>query len=98
AHAERDRTIEAVMKTTVDAAQAAVAKTPSLLPILREAGVVDSGGQGLFRMLEGALAFLSGDASVPAPRLPGAAAVAAAGHAGKSPVQQGAAAGAGLRD
>ncbi|MEO5704359.1 MAG: DAK2 domain-containing protein [Candidatus Limnocylindrales bacterium] len=96
--AERERTLEAVMKTTVDAAQAAVAKTPSLLPILREAGVVDSGGQGLFRMMEGAYAFLSGDVSLPAPRLPGAAAVAAAGHAGKSAVQKGAAAGAGMRD
>ncbi len=96
--AERERTLEAVLKTTVDAAQAAVAKTPSLLPILREAGVVDSGGQGLFRMMEGAYAFLSGDVSLPAPRLPGAAAVAAAGHVGKSPIQQGAAAGAGMRD
>ena len=96
--AERERTLDAVLKTTVTAAQAAVAKTPSLLPILREAGVVDSGGQGLFRMLEGALAFLSGDASVPAPRLPGAAAVAAAGHAGASPARAGALAGAGMRD
>ena len=97
--AERERTLEAVMKTTVDAAQAAVAKTPSLLPILREAGVVDSGGQGLFRMMEGAYAFLSGDVSAPAPRLPGAAAVAAAGgHAGASPARQGAPAGAGMRD
>ena len=96
--AERERTLDAVMKTTVDAAQAAVAKTPSLLPILREAGVVDSGGQGLFRMMEGAYAFLTGDITAPAQRLPGAAAVAAAGHAGKGPAHQGAAAGAGMRD
>jgi DAK2 domain fusion protein YloV len=97
--AERDRTLDAVMKATVDAAQAAVAKTPSLLPILREAGVVDSGGQGLFRMLEGAFAFLSGDASVPAPRLPGAAAVAAAARAGgASAGHAGAPAGAGMRE
>lgn len=97
--AERERTLEAVMKTTVDAAQAAVAKTPSLLPILREAGVVDSGGQGLFRMMEGAYAFLSGDVSAPSPRLPGAAAVAAAGgRAVASPTHQGAPAGAGMRD
>ncbi len=96
--AERERTLDAVLRTTVTAAQAAVARTPSLLPILREAGVVDSGGQGLFRMLEGALAFLSGDVSAPAPRLPGAAAVAAAGHAGASPTLTGAPAGAGMRD
>ena len=31
------------------------AATPTLLPILREAGVVDSGGQGVYRLLEGAL-------------------------------------------
>ena len=96
--AEHERSLEAVMKATVDAAQAAVAKTPSLLPILREAGVVDSGGQGLFRMMEGAYAFLTGDITAPAPRLPGAAAVAAAGRAGASPAQQGAPAGAGMRD
>lgn len=98
ASAERERTLDGVLMTTVSAAQAAVAKTPSLLPILREAGVVDSGGQGLFRMLEGALAFLRGEVSMPAPRLPGAAAVAAAGHGGASPTRTGAPAGAGLRD
>jgi DAK2 domain fusion protein YloV len=97
--AERERTLDAVMKTTVSAAHAAVAKTPSLLPILREAGVVDSGGQGLFRLLEGAHAFLTGDASIAAPRLPGAAAVAAAtGRSGASAAHAGAPPGAGLRD
>ena len=100
--AERERTLDAVMKTTVNAAHASVAKTPSLLPILREAGVVDSGGQGLFRLFEGAHAYLTGDVSIPAPRLPGAAAVAAAGggHApssGASAAHQGAPPGAGLR-
>jgi len=100
--AEREPTLDGVLGTTVSAAHAAVAKTPSLLPILREAGVVDSGGQGLFRLLEGALAFLSGAASVPAPRLAGAAALAATGHRGGpvsgTPAHQGASAGAGMRD
>jgi DAK2 domain fusion protein YloV len=101
--AEREPTLDAVLGTTVSAAHAAVAKTPSLLPILREAGVVDSGGQGLFRLLEGAQAFLTGAANAPAPRLAGAAALAAAGHGaaphvGASPAFLGAAAGAGLRD
>jgi DAK2 domain fusion protein YloV len=103
ARAERDRTIDAVIGATVEAAQVAVAKTPSLLPILREAGVVDSGGQGLFRMLEGARAFLTGDPDAVAPRLVGAAALSAAGHAtgphaAASPMQHGAPAGAGMRD
>ncbi|HEY4633383.1 MAG TPA: DAK2 domain-containing protein, partial [Candidatus Limnocylindrales bacterium] len=53
--AERNNDIEAVLGAIVDAAERAVARTPSLLPILREAGVVDAGGQGLYRLLQGAL-------------------------------------------
>jgi DAK2 domain fusion protein YloV len=96
--AEKERTLDAVMATTVHAAQVAVAKTPSLLPILREANVVDSGGQGLFRLFEGAHAFLTGEATAPAARMAGAASVIAAGHGGKAEVQHGAAPGAGMRD
>src|SRR6185295_14129852 len=44
ASAEHERTIDAVMAATMAAAHKAVAKTPTLLPILRDAGVVDSGG------------------------------------------------------
>jgi DAK2 domain fusion protein YloV len=40
-----------------------VARTPSLLPVLREAGVVDAGGQGLYVLLDGALQFLRGEAN-----------------------------------
>jgi DAK2 domain fusion protein YloV len=61
--AERDDSIETVLAATVDAAEKAVAKTPSLLPILREAGVVDSGGQGLYRLFQGALKFVVGEAA-----------------------------------
>ena len=55
AAAERNNDVETVLAATVDAAERAVAKTPSLLPILREAHVVDSGGQGLLRLFQGAL-------------------------------------------
>src|SRR3954452_2893539 len=55
ATAEQSNDIEVVLQATVDAAEKAVAKTPALLPILREAGVVDSGGQGLYRLFQGAL-------------------------------------------
>ena len=55
AAAEHDADIEAVLGVTLDAAEKSVARTPSLLAILREAGVVDSGGQGLYRLLQGAL-------------------------------------------
>ena len=62
AAAERDPDIETVLAATVDAAEKSVARTPTLLPILREAGVVDSGGQGLFRLFQGALQQLVGEA------------------------------------
>jgi DAK2 domain fusion protein YloV len=55
ATAERENNVEIVLAATLEAAERAVAKTPSLLPILREAHVVDSGGQGLFRLFQGAL-------------------------------------------
>jgi fatty acid kinase len=55
AAAERDNNVESVLAAIVEAAERAVARTPSLLPILREAKVVDAGGQGLFRLFQGAL-------------------------------------------
>jgi hypothetical protein len=58
--AERDPDIEIVLTATVEAAARAVARTPSLLAILREAGVVDSGGEGLYRLMQGALLHLVG--------------------------------------
>lgn len=58
--AERDDAMESVLAATVEAARRAVSKTPSLLPILREAGVVDAGGEGLFRLFEGALLSVRG--------------------------------------
>ena len=60
--AERDADIERVLGATLDAAERSVARTPSLLAILREAGVVDSGGQGLYRLFQGALLHLAGRA------------------------------------
>ena len=50
-----------VMEAVVNAARDAVADTPSLLPVLKEAGVVDAGGQGLYTVLEGALRYLKGE-------------------------------------
>ena len=60
--AEHDDSIETVLAATVEAAEVSVARTPSLLPILREAGVVDAGGQGLYRLFQGALQFVVGEA------------------------------------
>ena len=51
-----------VLQATVNAAGESVANTPRLLQVLREAGVVDAGGQGLYTILEGALRYLTGEA------------------------------------
>ncbi len=75
--AEHDPDLEAVLGATVNAAEAAVARTPSLLPILREAGVVDSGGEGLYRLFQGALLHLVGQS--------GAGAVGARRRSGAKP-------------
>ena len=56
--AEEGGDLESVLIAAVQAAEEAVAKTPTLLPILREAGVVDAGGQGLLRLLQGALKYI----------------------------------------
>jgi uncharacterized protein len=54
--------VVSVMEAAVSAASESVANTPTLLPVLREAGVVDAGGQGLFTLLDGALRYLRGEA------------------------------------
>ncbi len=51
-----------VVETATEAARDSVARTPDLLPVLREAGVVDAGGQGLYVLLDGARHFLKGEA------------------------------------
>jgi dihydroxyacetone kinase-like predicted kinase len=61
--AERSNDIEVVLAATVEAAEKSVARTPSLLAILRDAGVVDSGGEGLFRLFQGALLHMRGGMS-----------------------------------
>jgi DAK2 domain fusion protein YloV len=50
-----------VMEQVVAEARDSVARTPLQLSVLREAGVVDAGGQGLFVILEGALKYLRGE-------------------------------------
>ncbi len=49
-----------ILEYVVRAADASVQRTPELLPVLKEAGVVDSGGKGLFFILEGMLRFAYG--------------------------------------
>ncbi len=49
-----------LLQRIVNAADVSVKHTPELLPILKQAGVVDSGGKGLFFILEGMLRYLNG--------------------------------------
>ena len=50
-----------VMTAVVKGGRRALAKTPDLLPVLKEVGVVDSGGQGLLFVYEGFLSALNGE-------------------------------------
>lgn len=50
-----------VLEVAVKAADEAVKKTPEMLPVLKQAGVVDSGGKGLFFILEGMLRHVYGE-------------------------------------
>ncbi len=60
--AERGAGAVDALAAATDACEAAVARTPELLPVLKEAGVVDSGAQGLFVLLEGMVRALRGEA------------------------------------
>lgn len=57
---ETDDAIE-VMRAALEGAKRALAKTPDMLPVLKEVGVVDSGGQGLVYIYEGFLSALTGE-------------------------------------
>ncbi len=65
AAAEEGGDIDYILEKARDEAKASVARTPSLLPALEEAGVVDAGGQGLYVILQGALRFLRGERITP---------------------------------
>jgi len=50
-----------ILARIVPAAASSVQRTPDLLPVLKQAGVVDSGGKGLYYILEGMLRFVNGE-------------------------------------
>ncbi len=66
-----------VRAAACEAAESSLARTPLLLEVLRDNGVVDSGGRGVVVILEGALSFLTG-IEPPAPEETAGLAVAAA--------------------
>ncbi len=61
--AKETKDIVEVMRAVVKGSKEGLEKTPSLLPVLKEVGVVDSGGQGLVFIYEGFLEGISGEAS-----------------------------------
>ena len=52
--AEDAENLESFFAGVIAEAEAVLARTPEMLPVLKEAGVVDSGGQGLLEVLKGA--------------------------------------------
>ena len=59
--AENTNNVIEVMEAIYAEAQASLKRTPDLLPILKEVGVVDSGGQGLVCVYQGFVAALKGE-------------------------------------
>lgn len=59
--ARKETDITKVMEAILRKGKESLAKTPELLPILKEVGVVDAGGQGLLYIYEGFLAVLKGE-------------------------------------
>jgi DAK2 domain fusion protein YloV len=70
--AEHGDDLVGLMQEVVIAARLSVARTPDLLPTLKQAGVVDSGGQGFCTILEGIWHYIRGEAVA----APGAGSVA----------------------
>jgi DAK2 domain fusion protein YloV len=54
------------MRQMLKDGELALARTPELMAVLKEAGVVDAGGKGFVRMLEGVVRFIQGDPILPA--------------------------------
>jgi uncharacterized protein len=61
ASAKRGDDLVLMMQESIIAARQSVARTPDLLPILKQAGVVDAGGQGFCTILEGVWRYVRGE-------------------------------------
>lgn len=77
----RSEDINTLMEQVQQAALLTLDKTPELLPVLRQAGVVDAGGKGLCYIFEGWIDFLEG-------RKTSAAFVPVAGHDVVAPIEE----------
>ena len=78
--ADGEDDFESLLEGMHRAAAESLARTPELLPVLKEAGVVDAGGEGFVDLLEGMLRLVRGEKVVPVlDSLPSATPVAALG-------------------
>lgn len=59
--AKKNNDLAAVLLAGINAGHTTLQKTPNMLPVLKEAGVVDAGGQGLLYFLEGMLGAIAGE-------------------------------------
>lgn len=59
--AKEKKSIEEILQITIEQGKKTLKKTPDLLPVLKQAGVVDAGGKGLIYIITGALQALSGE-------------------------------------
>lgn len=66
----KSRDLRFLLARVVERSQQALARTPEMLPVLKQAGVVDAGGQGLVYILDGMLRYVHGEISVQVGDLP----------------------------
>lgn len=57
----KNQSLQFILARVVERCQQSLERTPDLLPVLKQAGVVDAGGQGLVHILEGMLGYVHGE-------------------------------------
>jgi len=67
ARAKAEASLEEVLEGALKGGREALSRTPELLPVLKQAGVVDAGGAGLLRLMEGLDGYMRG---LPLPQPP----------------------------
>lgn len=79
--AKEEKDLYHVIRRTLRHSEEALQRTPEMLAVLKQAGVVDAGGKGFVRVLEGIMRLIHGHplAEIETPRLAGAAPAALAG-------------------
>ncbi|MGI5891761.1 MAG: DAK2 domain-containing protein [Bacillota bacterium] len=63
-YAKEDDDIIAMLEASLAAGEKSLANTPNILPVLKQAGVVDAGGKGILIIFEGGLHYLKGQESL----------------------------------